>query len=50
MNGTILNKKYTTVFEIDRILFELRSKLLDYGITKEEFEDYIKFVEKKVIS
>ena len=47
MNGTILNKKYTTVFEIDRILFELRSKLLDYGITKEEFEDYIKFVEKK---
>lgn len=46
-NGTILNKKYTTVFEIDRILFELRSKLLDYGITKDEFEDYIKFVEKK---
>ena len=33
MNGTILNKKYTTVFEIDRILFELRSKLLDYGLS-----------------
>lgn len=47
MNGTILNRKYTTAFEIDRILFELRSKLLDYGITKKEFENYIKFVESK---
>ena len=47
MNGTVLNRKYTTAFEIDRILFELRSKLLDYGITKKEFENYIKFVESK---
>ena len=47
MNGRILNRKYTTAFEIDRILFELRSKLLGYGITKKEFENYIKFVESK---
>lgn len=44
-NATIINKKTTTLYEVDKVLFELKRTLEGEGIQKDELGEYVVFLE-----
>lgn len=43
-SGRIINKKYSTVFEFDKVQLELKEDLVSKGITIEDIKKYLEFL------
>ncbi|HFI0687268.1 TPA: hypothetical protein ACGO46_001923 [Streptococcus suis] len=47
-NGVILNKKTASMFEIDKVMWELKSSFERNGLNKKEVEEYVDFITEYV--
>lgn len=43
-NGIVINKKTTSMFEVDKVVFGLKEKFEVQGISKEQLKDYLDFL------
>lgn len=43
-NGIVINKKTTSMFEVDKVVFGLKEKFEVQGILKEQLKDYLDFL------
>lgn len=47
VNGRIINKKYSTVYEFDKVQLTLKEELISKGITDEDLKKYLEFLKNK---
>lgn len=43
-NGTVINKKTASMFEVDKVVFKLKEKFENQGVTREQLKDYLNFL------
>lgn len=43
-NGIVINKKTASMFEVDKVVFKLKEKFEDQGVSKEQLKDYLDFL------
>ncbi len=45
-NISILNNKHTSILELNKIIYILKKEISKEGITKDDVQDYVNFLEK----
>lgn len=43
-NGIVINKKTASMFEVDKVVFKLKEKFEEQGVSKEQLKDYLDFL------
>lgn len=43
-NGTVINKKTASMFEVDKVVFKLKEKFEDQGVSREQLKEYLNFL------
>ena len=43
-NGIVINKKTASMFEVDKVVFKLKEKFEDQGVSREQLKEYLNFL------